>query len=405
MRRRGFTLVELLVVIAIIGVLVALLLPAIQAAREAARRAACINNIKQFGIALQNYHDTLKTFPPGSCNSYDPNGPAPSAAHVYACGNAMLMPYFEEQGLYNLYNQKKAWFYQLPAVAETVIPFMVCPSNGAENPIIDRALNSFLFLAVSPPALFGSEQRYGVTTYAFCKGATDAWGYVSPSATLKYVPQGPPWVDNAGERGMFDMNWCVNIRRITDGTSKTIAMGEGAGGVAWPVAAARSIGNAAALHAPGGDPQRVTPFGADGQGLVRNAQMAWIIGEPSFSPLDGFKVVGAICMNCTLEPINKNPVTMSFASVQNLGLPNRSLIGAPGTPTTGVTCRTNGSGAPIGSSCGAHVSGNFRSDHPGGANFLFADGSVHFLSDDIDMLTYQRLSTEAGNEVVEVPAD
>ena len=73
--RLGFTLIELLVVIAIIAVLIALLLPAVQAAREAARRAQCVNNMKQLGIAMHNYHDTLGSFPPGTLTQGTPLGP------------------------------------------------------------------------------------------------------------------------------------------------------------------------------------------------------------------------------------------------------------------------------------------------------------------------------------------
>jgi prepilin-type processing-associated H-X9-DG protein len=318
----------------------------------------------------------------------------------------MLMPYFEEESLYNLYNRKVAWFYQLAEVAETVIPFMVCPSNTGENPIFDKQLNNLLLLAVGqPPTLYyTSEQRLGATTYSFCKGATDSWCF-GTQGTTQFLPPGPPFVDNAGERGIFDMNWSMPIRRITDGTSKTIAMGEGAGGVAWPVAKARAAMGLISTHEPN-ESSRLTPYGPDGTGLIRNAQMAWIIGEPSFNPLDMLgDVVGAICMAQTLDPINKNPVSQAFADVANLGNCARSMPGADGSPQTGTTCRRLPSGSIKTNTCAKHVACNFRSDHPGGANFLFADGSVHFLSEDVNMLTYQRLSTMAGSEIVEVPED
>ena len=97
--RQGFTLVELLVVIAIIGILVALLLPAVQAAREAARRMSCGNNLKQVALAIHNYHDTFKVFPPGSVHSGPPaTFPLPVP---WSWGMMMLtLPFMEGGNLY-----------------------------------------------------------------------------------------------------------------------------------------------------------------------------------------------------------------------------------------------------------------------------------------------------------------
>jgi len=98
--RHGFTLVELLVVIAIIGVMVGLLLPAVQAAREAARRMSCQNNLKQMGLALHNYHDTHRVFPPGVVNPRDPNPNGANGSGVPAMGAnwaAFILPYLEQQ--------------------------------------------------------------------------------------------------------------------------------------------------------------------------------------------------------------------------------------------------------------------------------------------------------------------
>jgi len=105
--RRGFTIIELLVVIAIIAVLIALLLPAVQRIREAANRIVCLNNMKQLGLALHNYHDIYNRFPPSCDYALRPFSPAPNKGFTpYWSWMARLMPFYEQD---NLYREAEQW--------------------------------------------------------------------------------------------------------------------------------------------------------------------------------------------------------------------------------------------------------------------------------------------------------
>ncbi|UUO08615.1 DUF1559 domain-containing protein [Blastopirellula sp. J2-11] len=113
--RRGFTLVELLVVIAIIGVLVALLLPAVQQAREAARRISCNNNMKQLGLALHNYHDTFKAFPPGNMNkSGSTDDCTPDGTQCQdgmAPWTVLILPFIEQSALHDQFDFSQQFYW------------------------------------------------------------------------------------------------------------------------------------------------------------------------------------------------------------------------------------------------------------------------------------------------------
>ncbi len=312
-----------------------------------------------------------------------------------------MLPYFEEEGLKNLYNYNNPWYSQLCPTSPTlgipnpagidvpgaVVSIFVCPSNGGDNPLVDEQLAPALS-AIATGCPYTASQLYGGTTYAFCKGVTDAWhfpGYGGRSSAPYF-----------SERGMFDFNFQVSIRKITDGTSRTIAMGEGAYGPKWQCAAVTTPTAA-----------RTTTLRmavATGSGATRQPFMTWINAEPAFSSVSGpMGIYLYSVFACTIEPLNKNPVTsawVSSADVMSTAGGAKSMAGANGTllPTS---CSGPYNSTPGG--CGPHIAPNFRSDHPGGGNFLYADGSVHFINEDIDMLTYQRMSTMAGDDVVEVP--
>ncbi len=142
-RSRGFTLVELLVVIAIIGVLVALLLPAVQSARESARRTQCVNNSKQIGLALQNYHDTHQRFPPSGILYGDrvPWG-QPHALPYHHTWLIMILPFMEQGGLYDEVDKNRpVMLTRTPtgtmvpqAIVGTLVNNFLCPSAEDLNP-------------------------------------------------------------------------------------------------------------------------------------------------------------------------------------------------------------------------------------------------------------------------------
>lgn len=318
----GFTLIELLVVIAIMSILVALLLPAVQQAREAARRTQCRSRLRQFGVALHNYHSTHGGFAPGMIARKD-------GMEVYASAHALLLPYFEQGNLADRYDSSLAFGQQLPEVLSATPSVFICPSNAKNNPYTISGFDQ-----VGLPTL------YGATDYIYCRGAEDGW--CVPFRQMSSSPR----------RGAFVPNASTKLAEITDGSSQTFAMGEGAGGDAWPLCR---------------DTGCTQPFnGAQGPQVATNA---WALAAIGSAPLEGLGILYSSTWGCTLEPPNKRPVTDTWGDVTALN-----------------DCRSSRQGGP-------HSTANFRSDHQGGVNFLFADGSVNFLSENIDLKVYQHLST------------
>ena len=208
-RRRAFTLIELLVVIAIIAVLIALLLPAVQQAREAARRSQCINNQKQLGLALHNYHDTFNVFPPGwiGVKGGGPNTDGPSG---FAWGSHLL-PYLDQAPLYHQINFNLSCVDPANAVArQTVLRVFRCPSDPSTDTWqLREEANPANILATLPTANYVG--NFGTEGYEdLCDPAV--------------FPQFPA-AQCQGD-GMFFHNSSRRMRDVTDGTSNTVFLGE-----------------------------------------------------------------------------------------------------------------------------------------------------------------------------------
>lgn len=208
--RRGFTLIELLVVLAIFAVLIGLLLPAVQKVRESASRVACINNLKQFGLALQNYHGAHNSFPPGAVGP-EPNFPQFAQLKQHGLGT-YLLPYLDQQTLASQYYWDFSWFdWPNQPVVTTQLKVWQCPSAQA-NRIQDGSL-----ITVTPPP---------VILFSGSAACGDYAGVYRTDPNLALLGLIDPV--NSYD-GVFPINATMRLADVLDGTSQTIMMGECAG--------------------------------------------------------------------------------------------------------------------------------------------------------------------------------
>jgi len=318
MASRGFSLIELLVVIAIIGILVALLLPAIQAAREAARRSQCQNNLKQIGLATQNFADSKGHLPPPKVLVPGTILGSGVATETYGSTLVLLLPYLENGALHDQYNPTKS-VLESPNVELTSHPLAVylCPSMQLPRTV--------------PYAPCG--ERLGPGSYMI-SAATDIRG---PGATLDGAFATPPTKKLAGGKSMI-APYTLGYSHILDGTSKTFLVGENnyrLDGYDW-----------SSCPALAGEPKYGDQTWAHGYWFYAWAHINW-----------------------------------HYYETANREFYNRSQILADEKPIARTIVRV------------------FRSDHPGGAQFVFLDGSIHFVPDSIDYPVLGALVTRAGDEL------
>jgi len=338
-RRTGFTLIELLVVGAIIAVLIALLLPAVQAAREAARRIQCVNNLKQIGIALHNYHDTVGVLPFGSSGrTFPPRGPK---ALLWGCDSVgpltMLLPFIEQRPVFDAMN------FQIDNC------FNGWPSGWSR-----------IYLDANATAI-GAQ----IGVYVCPSDGSLPWSGYSGSCSYQ-ANAGTVWSTTNATDGPFYITSSISFASVTDGQSQTAAFSES---VNYSISARR------------GEPDRTRT-------------RLW-------RPVNSSTNQGDLEKWCDQPGHPEGSVTSSgadsWALIGNVGYrhvftPNHFECAEGHDPMDWIYGRRSGSNT--------YLLNPPSSNHPGGVNVLFLDGSVRFVKETIDRATWRALGTRNGREVI-----
>jgi len=344
--RCAFTLIELLVVIAIIAVLIALLLPAVQAAREAARRAQCVNNLKQIGLAVHNYHDAFECLPFGKGPDYMTVVPS---APVYARWSAQsqLLGYMEQTSLFNAIN------FNLPPDVPNLDTMMMgfMPGFTSPNGVNSTASRLSLAMFLCPSDGASTGDWAGACSYSANEGSwlCDACEQMPSTTAPGQLPQGP-----------FYNRSCVRMAGFVDGTSNTAFFSERRRGQGTPDPRSDlfQMSNATSLAATYQTCMGLSTSMA--MQLTSRVGAAWAVGD----------------MSCT--------------TYNHVAAPNTRSCAAMDSSMMGMSMSMVNMAVQLSPS----------SNHSGGVNLLLGDGSVRFIKNSVALSVWRGLSTRNGGEVL-----